>query len=79
MQKVKVLGGGCSSCKVTYKLIEDVAREQGKHIELEKIEDIQDIMAYDVMSTPGVVIDEKVVHMGGIPSRSKVEGWFSDI
>jgi len=77
MQTVKVLGGGCSNCKMTYKLIEDVAQKHGKSILLEKVEDIQDIMAYDVMSTPGVVIDEKVVHMGGVPPRSKVEGWFS--
>ena len=77
MLNVKVLGGGCSNCKVTYSLIEKVARERGVDIALEKIEAIQDIMAYDVMSTPGVVIEETVVHRGGVPSRSQVEAWFS--
>lgn len=77
MQTVKVLGGGCHNCKVTYKLIEDIAREKGVSVHLEKVEDIQDIMAYDVMSTPGVVIDESVVHRGGVPSRAQVEGWFT--
>jgi len=77
MLKVKVLGGGCANCKVTYKLIEAVAREKGTEVDLEKVEDIQDIMAYDVMSTPGVVIEETVVHRGGVPSRKQVEEWFS--
>jgi hypothetical protein len=58
------------------KLIADIALEKGVDIQLEKTEEIQDIMAYGVMSTPGVVIDEKVVHAGGIPSRDKISGWF---
>ncbi|MBC8374924.1 MAG: TM0996/MTH895 family glutaredoxin-like protein [FCB group bacterium] len=77
MIKVKVLGGGCTNCKVTYKLIEDVAHEKGTEVELVKVEDIQEIMAYDVMSTPGVVIDETVVHRGGVPSRKQIEEWLT--
>jgi len=75
MKHIKVLGTGCANCKTTMKLIEDAAREKGVEIQLEKIEDIQSIMSYGVMSTPGVVVDEKVVHAGGIPSRDKVAGW----
>jgi hypothetical protein len=41
------------------------------------VEQIQDIMTYGVMSTPGVVIDGKVVHAGGVPSRGAVEGWLA--
>lgn len=77
MQDVKVLGGGCANCKNTVKLVEEVAQEKGVSINLEKVEDIQDIMAYDVMSTPGVVINGTVVHRGSVPSRDKVEEWFS--
>ena len=77
MQDVKVLGAGCPSCITTFKLVEEIAQEKGVRINLEKVEDIQDIMAYDVMSTPGVVINGTVVHRGGVPSRDKVEGWFS--
>ncbi|MBT4035410.1 MAG: thioredoxin family protein [Deltaproteobacteria bacterium] len=77
MQKVKVLGGGCSNCMVTYNLIKDVVHEMGVEVEIEKVEDIQEIMSYDVMSTPGVVIEETVVHRGGVPSRKTVELWFS--
>lgn len=75
MMNVKVLGTGCSNCKNTIKLIEEVAREKGVVIEVVKVEEIQDIMRYGVMSTPGVVIEEQVVHAGGVPSRAKVEGW----
>ncbi|MBE0612892.1 MAG: TM0996/MTH895 family glutaredoxin-like protein [Burkholderiales bacterium] len=76
MKNVKVLGSGCANCKNTARLVEDVAKEKAVDIQLEKIEDMQQIMGYGVMSTPGVVIDGKVVHAGGVPSRSKVEGWF---
>jgi small redox-active disulfide protein 2 len=76
MKTVKILGTGCANCQNTYKLVEDVARAKGAEIALEKIEDLQQIMAHGVMSTPGVVIDGKVVHSGGVPARAKVEGWF---
>ena len=75
MKNIKVLGTGCANCKTTLKLIADVAREKGVEIGLEKVEQLQDIMAYGVMSTPGVVVDGKVVHAGGVPSREKIGGW----
>jgi len=77
MKNVKVLGTGCANCKATAKLIEDTARAKGIAVNLEKVENIADIMAYGVMSTPGVVIDGKVVHAGGVPDQSAVEGWFA--
>jgi small redox-active disulfide protein 2 len=73
MKDIKVLGTGCSNCKSTVSLIEQIAQTKGIEITLQKIEDIQDIMAYGVMSTPAVVIDGKVVHAGGVPSRDKIE------
>jgi small redox-active disulfide protein 2 len=75
MKNIKVLGPGCANCKTTLKLIEEMAKEKGAEIQLEKIEDIQAIMGYGVMSTPGVVLDGKVVHAGGVPSRDKIAGW----
>ncbi|MDP2823288.1 MAG: thioredoxin family protein [Sulfuritalea sp.] len=53
----------------------DVAHTRGVEIQLEKIEDMKAIMSYGILSTPGVAIDEKAVHAGGIPTRAKVEGW----
>jgi len=74
---IKVLGTGCSNCKNTIALIEQIAREKGTLITLAKVEELRDIMSYGVMSTPGVVIDGKVVHAGGVPSRDKIEKWFT--
>jgi small redox-active disulfide protein 2 len=75
MKNIKVLGTGCANCKTTMKLIEEMAKEKGAEIQLEKVEDIQAVMGYGVMSTPGVVLDGKVVHAGGVPSRDKIAGW----
>jgi small redox-active disulfide protein 2 len=75
IKTIKVLGTGCANCKTTLKLIEDAAKEKGVAVELEKVEDIQAIMSYGVMATPGVVVDGKVVHAGGVPSRDKIAGW----
>ena len=75
MKSIKVLGTGCANCKTTLKLIEEMAKEKGAEIQLEKVEDLQAIMGYGVMSTPGVVLDGKVVHAGGVPSRDKIAGW----
>lgn len=76
MKTIKVLGTGCANCANTYKLIEEVAKARGVDIALEKVEDLKQIMTMGVMSTPGVVIDGKVVHSGGVPARAKVESWF---
>ncbi len=75
MKTIKVLGTGCANCQNTLKLIESVAQAKGVEVTLEKIEDLKQIMSYGVMSTPGVVIDGKVVHAGGVPARAKVESW----
>jgi small redox-active disulfide protein 2 len=77
MKHIKVLGTGCANCKTTVKLIEDAARAKNVAVDLEKVENIADIMAYGVMSTPGVVIDGRVVHAGGVPDKSAVEGWLA--
>ena len=72
---IKVLGTGCANCKATIALIEQVAQAQGVAIELEKVQELRDIMGYGVMSTPGVVINGKAVHAGGVPSREKIAQW----
>ena len=74
--EVKVLGTGCcGSCGSTVALIEQVAQSKGLTVAVEKVEDLKEVMRYGVMSTPGVVIDGKVVHAGGVPSRDKVAQW----
>lgn len=74
---IKVLGTGCANCKNTIALIDQVALAKGVKVKLEKVEELRDIMSYGVMSTPGVVINGKVVHAGGVPSRDKIEQWLT--
>lgn len=78
MKHVKVLGSGCKNCVNTAALIEKKAAELGVPVEVEKVTDMAAIMGYGVMSTPGVVIDETVVHAGGLPKPEAVEGWLKD-
>lgn len=72
---IKVLGTGCANCKNTEKLIKVTAEELAVTVEVIKVEDIAEIAKYGIMSTPGVVINEEVVHSGGIPSKAVVTGW----
>jgi len=75
VKDIKVLGTGCANCRNTMALIEQVAAEKGVVITLSKVENLPEIMKYGVMSTPGVVVDGKVVHAVGVPERAKVAGW----
>ncbi len=75
MKDVKVLGTGCANCRATIALVEQVAHAMGVAIRIEKVEELREIMGYGVMSTPGVVVDGKVVHAGGVPGRDKIEQW----
>ncbi len=78
MKEIKVLGTGCcGNCTATIALIEQVAQAKGVAVSLKKVGELRDIMGYGVMSTPGVVIDGKVVHAGGVPSRDKIEQWLA--
>ena len=74
---IKVLGTGCANCKNTIALIDQAAKAKGLNVTLTKVEDLKDIMSYGVMSTPGVVINDKVVHAGGVPSRDKIDQWLT--
>ena len=74
---IKVLGTGCANCKTTIALIDQMAQDKGVAVTLTKVEELRDIMGYGVMSTPGVVINGKVVHAGGVPSRDKIAQWLT--
>ena len=78
MKNIKVLGSGCRNCEITANAIAQAAREAGIEIELEKVTDIAEIMSFGVMSTPGVVVDGKLVHSGGVPGPDLVRTWIRD-
>lgn len=75
MRQVKVLGTGRANCRNTIRLIEEAAQQRGIDIGLEKVERIEDTVAAGVMRTPGVIVDGKVVHAGGIPDRDAIARW----
>lgn len=79
MPTIKVLGTGCKNCTLTTKLLEEAALEAGLAIELEKVTDLGQIMGFGALSTPGVVIGEKLVHSGGVPTRDQVRAWLANL
>jgi small redox-active disulfide protein 2 len=77
MKHFKVLGPGCKNCVSTARLIADKAQALGVEAQIEKVTDMAAILGYGVMSTPGVVLDGKVVHAGGVPRADAVEQWLT--
>lgn len=77
MKNIKVLGSGCRNCEITANVITAAAKQAGVDIELEKVTDIAEIMAYGVMSTPGIVVDGTLVHSGSIPGPDDVQAWIT--
>lgn len=75
--EVKVLGTGCANCNRTLALIEQVSQAKGVAANINKIDNIQEIMSYNIMSLPSVVVDGKVVHSGSLPTREQIESWFA--
>ena len=77
MLQIKILGTGCPNCNKLEQEIKKAAENQGIEAEYEKVTDFQKIMDYDVLSTPGLVIDGKVVSSGRIPSRNELISFLS--
>ncbi len=75
MKNVKVLGSGCKRCEAAADLVRAEAQKLGVEIELEKVTDYAAIAGYGIASTPGLVIDGKVVHAGGLPKSDDVAKW----
>jgi small redox-active disulfide protein 2 len=71
--KIQILGTGCPKCKKLAELAENAARELGLEYELEKVTDINEIMNFGVMATPGLALDGKVVLAGKLPSSEHVK------
>ncbi|MCI5744036.1 MAG: thioredoxin family protein [Bacteroides sp.] len=71
--EIKVLGPGCAKCKTTYNVIEKVIKENYLDVKLTKVDDIMEMMSYNILTTPAVVVDEVVKMKGQVPSENDVK------
>lgn len=71
--EIKVLGPGCAKCKITYNVIEKVIKENNLDVKLTKVDDIMEMVSYNIMTTPAVVVDEVVKMKGQVPTESDVK------
>jgi small redox-active disulfide protein 2 len=69
---IKILGTGCPKCKTTEALVQEVVKENNIDAEIIKIEDIMEIMKYDVLSTPALLIDDEITIKGRVPSKKEI-------
>ncbi|AZQ68376.1 thioredoxin family protein [Silicimonas algicola] len=75
MKTVKVYGPGCARCATTEKMVKEAAAKLGVAVDVEKVTDARSIAMAGVMSTPGISVDGKLVHAGGLPDAAKLESW----
>jgi small redox-active disulfide protein 2 len=77
MHDVKVLGPGCKRCTTTAEMVQAAAERLGVPVTIEKVTDYAAIARYGIASTPGIVVDGKVVHAGGLPREDDIAKWLS--
>jgi small redox-active disulfide protein 2 len=75
VKDIKVLGPGCKRCQTTEDMVKAAAAALGIDASIEKITDYAEMAKYGIASTPGIVIDGKVVHAGGLPKEDDLKRW----
>lgn len=75
MKDVKVLGPGCKRCETAVDMVKAEAAKLGIAVHVEKVTDYAEIAKYGIASTPGIVVDGKVVHAGGLPKAEAIGPW----
>jgi small redox-active disulfide protein 2 len=79
MLNIKILGSGCPNCKRLEQIARKAVDSVGETAEFEKVTDYQKIIEYDILSTPGLVINDKVVSFGRIPSEVEIQTWVKEV
>lgn len=75
---IKVLGSGCSNCHKVKAVVREVVTELGlENATIQEVTDMREIMKYPILATPGLVVDEKLVSAGRIPSKAEVTTWLT--
>ena len=75
MVNIKVLGSGCTNCKRLEATARKVVEDLGIEAEIEKVTDYAEIMKWPILSTPGLVVNDKLVSAGRIPSEAEITSW----
>ncbi len=78
MINIKVLGSGCANCKRLEATVRKVVEAKGLQADIEKVTDYADIMKWPILSTPGLVVNDKLVSAGRIPSEAEIAGWLTE-
>ena len=76
--EIKILGGGCAKCDKLERMAREVANELGTEAAFTKVKDLDAIMAYDIVSTPALVIDEEVKSSGRLPRKEEIAQWIEN-
>lgn len=79
MLNIKILGSGCANCKRLESIARKVVVEIGLEAEFEKVTDMNEIMKWPILSTPGLVVNGKVLSSGRIPSETEIAGWLKEL
>ncbi|MCK9246195.1 MAG: thioredoxin family protein [Anaerolineaceae bacterium] len=77
MLTIKILGSGCANCKRLEQIVRKVIENNSLEAEIEKVTDFQEITKWPILSTPGLVVDGKVLSSGRIPSEAEITDWLS--
>ncbi|MEQ8155665.1 MAG: thioredoxin family protein [Clostridiaceae bacterium] len=78
MINIKVLGSGCAKCKKLEEIARKTSAEMGLQTNITKVTDYAEIIKYNVLTTPALVINEKVVSTGRIPDASEIHAWLEE-
>lgn len=77
MLTIKILGSGCANCKRLEQIVRKVIENNSLEAEIEKVTDFQEITKWPILSTPGLVVDGKVLSSGRIPSEAEITDWLN--
>ena len=70
---IKILGPGCAKCKTTYEVVKRAVEQSGIHADITKVEDLEEMMKYNILTTPVVVVNEEIKIKGRVPTVEEIK------